>query len=275
MKPPPQELWLDGSPRLHCLEWNPEGELTILLLHGNSANAWWWAPMAVCTPANYRLIAIDLRGHGDSEWVRPPAYGPHDYADDLARLITALNLDRPVVAGHSMGGVAVTAFICKYPSMARGAIAVDIPIRSSRRRDRFLDRLKALPTVNYPDLETAIARYRLMPNEGGITPEILAEIARRSVREIDHGRYTMKFDRESFYGGDGINVEAALAQVRIPALLIRGERSRIMTQEAMDCSVASNPLVRAELIKDGHHHLPLEHPYELASIISRFVAQLN
>lgn len=271
----PRAFFVEGSPRLHCLEWNSGATNTILLLHGNSANAWWWAPMAESFAVDYRLIAIDLRGHGDSEWVRPPAYGPFDHAADLARLINALKLNGPIVAGHSMGGISVVAFIREYPLMARAAIAVDIAVRSSRGRDRFLHRLKVLPTVNYPDLETAIARYRLMPNEGGIAPEVIAEIARHSARRTDDGHYTMKFDRESFHGGDGIDAEAALARVQIPTLLIRGGLSRIMTQEAADRATASNPLLRLEVIEGGHHHLPLERPHELAAIIGSFVAGLD
>jgi pimeloyl-ACP methyl ester carboxylesterase len=270
----PKAFFVEGSPRLHCLEWNPGGGRTILLLHGNSANAWWWAPLAA-SMAGYRLLAIDLRGHGDSEWVRPPAYGPGDYAHDLARLIETLSLERPIVAGHSMGGIAVTAFTQEYPLRVRAAIAIDIAIQSSRNRDRFMSRLKALPTVNYPDLETAIARYRLMPSEGGIAPDIIEEVARRSVRRLEDGRYTMKFDRESFYGNDGIDVEAALAKVRIPTLLIRGSLSRIMTREAAERAAASNRFIRREMIEGGHHHLPLERPHELAAIISRFAAALD
>jgi len=271
----PRAFIADGSPRLHCLEWNPGGPDTILLLHGNSANAWWWAPMAESMPSNYRLIAIDLRGHGDSEWVRPPAYGPCDHAHDLARLIDTLGLGRPIVAGHSMGGIAVTAFTRDYPLIARAAIAIDIAVRSSTARNRFLQRLKVLPTVNYQDLATAIARYRLMPNEGGVASEVMAEIARLSVRQTSDGRYTMKFDRESFYGGDGIDAEAALAKVQIPTLLIRGGLSRIMTQEAAVRAAGSNPLIKLEVIEGGHHHLPLECPGGLAAIISRFVAQFD
>jgi pimeloyl-ACP methyl ester carboxylesterase len=271
----PRAFFVEGSPRLHCLEWNPCGTLTILLLHGNSANAWWWSRMAEAMAANYRLIAIDLRGHGDSAWVRPPAYGPCDHANDLARLIDSLGIERPFIAGHSMGGIAVTAFTRAYPLMAQAAIAIDIAVRSSPGRNRLLHRLKVLPTVNYADLETAIARYRLMPNEGGIAPEIMEEIARRSLRQTEDGRYTMKFDRESFYGGDGIDVEAALAQVQIPTLLIRAGLSRIMTQEAAERSAGSNALIRLKVIEGGHHHLPLERPRDLAAIISRFVAGLD
>lgn len=267
----PRSLWVEGSPRLHCLEWNHDGAHAVLLLHGNSANAWWWAPMAASIPAQYRLIAIDLRGHGDSEWVRPAAYGPADHADDLARLIETIGIAQPIVVGHSMGGIAVTAFTREYPLMARSAIVVDIAVNSTPRRNRFLERLKVLPTVNYPDLATAIARFRLMPSQDGVAPEVIDEIARRSLRPTDDGRYTMKFDRESFYGGDGLDVGAAIMGVQIPTLLIRAGLSRIMTAEAAERAAASNPLVQLKVIEGAHHHLPLERPRELAELIKGFL----
>lgn len=270
----PRSLFVEGSPRLHCLEWNPDGAATILLLHGNTANAWWWAQMAVSMPPAYRLIAIDLRGHGESEWVRPAAYGPANHADDLARLIETLGIERPIVAGHSMGGIAVAAFTREYPRMAQAAIVIDIAVTSTPRRNRFLYRLKALPTVNYPDLETAIARFRLLPNDGEIAREVIEQIARRSLRRTDDGCYTMKFDRESFYGGDGLDVEAAIAGAQIPTLLIRAGLSRIMTAEAAERAAMSNSLVELKAIEGAHHHLPLERPHELAKLISVFVKEV-
>src|SRR5580704_17848877 len=107
----PPSGFVEGSPRLHYLEWNPQGDQTIVLLHGNSANAWWWqAVVSAMRPVSARVIALDLRGHGDSGWVRPPAYAPSDYVADLVRLIEALRLVRPIIIGHSMGGVATVAF---------------------------------------------------------------------------------------------------------------------------------------------------------------------
>jgi pimeloyl-ACP methyl ester carboxylesterase len=270
----PRSLFVEGSPRLHCLEWNPDGATTILLLHGNTANAWWWAQMAASMPASFRLIAIDLRGHGDSEWVRPAAYGPANHADDLARLIETIGVERPIVAGHSMGGIAVAAFTREYPRMARAAIVIDIAVTSTPQRNRFLYRLKALPTVNYPNLETAIARFRLLPKDGEIAREVIEEIARRSLRRTDDGCYTMKFDRESFYGGDGLDVEAAIARARIPTLLIRAGLSRIMMAESAERAASSNPLVELKVIEGAHHHLPLERPHDLAKLISVFVKEV-
>jgi pimeloyl-ACP methyl ester carboxylesterase len=132
---PPRSGFVEGPPRLHYLTWEGSGRDAILLVHGNSANAWWWAPVAeALTEFRRRVIAVDLRGHGDSEWMRPPAYSPQAYGDDLARLIEQLGLVRPVVAGHSMGGIAALAMATRFPNLARAIIAVDIPVTSTPRQ---------------------------------------------------------------------------------------------------------------------------------------------
>ncbi len=272
----PHSHLLDGIPRLHYLEWNPDGAHTIILLHGNSANAWWWEPVARAIAPEFRLLALDQRGHGDSEWARPAAYSPVDYVNDIARLVAhiAPNSEKPVIAGHSMGGLNVLAFARNHPERARGVMAIDVSVTSSRGRDRYLRRLKGLPVVTYPDLATAKARFRLMPNEGGIAQQVLHEIAERSIARTEDGRWTLKFDRESFLGGDGLAVLDTIRQITIPTMLVRAEHSRIMTAEAAETARASNPNARLVTIGDTHHHVILEKPAEVARVIEQFAASL-
>ena len=267
----PRSRFSKTTPRLHFLEWNSEASRTAILLHGNSANAWWWQWVAAEVPHDLRLLALDLRGHGDSEWVSPPAYKPHDYASDLASFIgEEVRGERPVVIGHSMGGVVTLAFASRHADLVRGIIVIDTAVVSSRGRDRFLHRLKALPTVIYPDLETAKARYRLMPNEGEIHADRVLAIAEKSLMPAEHGGYTLKFDRESFFGGDGLNVMDTIRALTLPTLLVRAEKSRIMTQPSAEEAATSNPLVHLRVITGAHHHVILEKPAECARIIAEF-----
>jgi pimeloyl-ACP methyl ester carboxylesterase len=273
---PPRSRFLEGSPRLHYLEWNPGGRITLVLLHGTSANAWWWQPLADEIDGEaFRILALDQRGHGDSEWVRPPAYFPEGYASDLERFIRTAGLIRPIVAGHSMGGIATLTFAVRYGALARAAIAIDVAVTSTSRRNRFMSRLKALPVVSYSDLATALGRFRLMPDEGNIDPVLLKRIAEHSFERMGDGRYTLKFDRESFFGSDGLDVLSAISSVEIPTLLIRAEMSRIMTAEASVNAAASNERVRLAVIPGAHHHVPLECPVALARIISDFALTIG
>ena len=272
----PHSHLLEGSPRLHYLEWNPHAPRTVILLHGNTANAWWWEPLARVIAADYRLLALDQRGHGDSQWARPAAYSPDDYANDIARFVAhaAADAEKLVVVGHSMGGLNVLAFALNHPERARGAIAIDIPVTSTRGRDRYLQRLKSLPVVTYPDLATARARFRLIPKEGAVAPDVLHEIAEKSLARTDEGRWTLKFDRECFFGGDGMVVLDTIREIRIPTMLVRAGHSRIMTAEGAEHARAANPKVRVVTIADAHHHVILERPEAVARLIEQFAASL-
>jgi pimeloyl-ACP methyl ester carboxylesterase len=268
---PPRSGSVASAPQLHYLEWQGRGTGTVVLVHGNSANAWWWRWTVEAMAGDYaRVVAMDLRGHGDSAWVKPPDYSPTVYGEDIARLLEARALDRPVVVGHSMGGVATLAFAQRFPALARAVVAIDVAVTSSARRNRYLRHLKALPTVVYPDRATALGKFRLMPAEGEISPAILAAIAEQSLTRTASGGYTMKFDRESFFGSDGLDVADAVRQIRIPFLLIRAGLSRILTAEAAAAATASNPLVQLITLPGAHHHLPLERPAELAAAILGF-----
>ncbi len=273
----PRTHLFDGPPRLHYLEWNPGGRRTIILLHGNSANAWWWESVVREMRRGYRILALDQRGHGDSEWVRPAAYTPAQYADDLAKFIAHLMHDgeKPIVAGHSMGGLSVLAFAAAHHHAARGAISIDSAIISSKGRDRYLRHLKALPIVTYPDLETAKKRYRLMPDEGEIAPEILSEVAERSLARTDEGRWTLKFDRESFFGRDGLDVFGALRAITIPILLVRAEKSRIMTVDGVERALEASRHAKFVTIPGAHHHVLLEMPEQVARTIEEFASTLD
>jgi pimeloyl-ACP methyl ester carboxylesterase len=273
----PHSRIFDSSPRLHFLEWNSAGGRTIVLLHGNSANAWWWNPVASLLAPGWRLIAIDQRGHGDSEWVRPAAYSPEHYATDLASFIEHhfRGREKPIVVGHSMGGLSVMAFARRHPRLARAAVVIDSALTSSRGRDRYLRRLKSLPVVTYPDLETAKARFRLMPDEGRIPREIVHEVAAHSLARTEDGRWTLKFDRDAFFGGDGIHAMETLEAIRIPTLLVRAEHSRIMTAEAAEQARERNPHARLLTIPRAHHHVLLEDPAAVAKVIEDFAASIG
>jgi esterase len=273
MKAPLSHM-VPGAPRLHYLEWNPGASTTLVLLHGATANAWWWEDFAQ-TIANVRLLALDHRGHGDSEAVKPPAYSPADYADDVERLLGFCGISDAVLVGHSQGGINALAFVRDRPLAARAVVAIDIALTSTSRRDRYLVRLKNLPTVVYPDLEIAKARFRLLPREGDIPAGVLARVAEHSLGPAPAGGYTFKFDRDSFYGSDGINVLETVASVRVPLLLVRGGRSRIMTAEAAQRALQLNPLARLAVVEDSHHHVIIERPAALAALVEEFVRGLG
>ena len=98
--------------------------------------------------------------------------------------------------------------------------------------------------------------------------------AEHSLARPEEGRWTLKFDRESFFGGDGILAMETIEAIRMPTLLVRAEHSRIMTAEAAEHARERNLHARLVTIAGAHHHVLLEDPEAVARTITEFVASL-
>lgn len=106
----------------------PGGRFPVVLLHGITDNGLCWARTADVLAADYDVIALDARGHGLSD--KPDTgYSPADHAADVVGVIQALDLDRPALVGHSMGGEVVAIVAASYPALVRGAVLEDPPWR--------------------------------------------------------------------------------------------------------------------------------------------------
>ncbi len=90
--------------RFHFLEWGHQNAPAIVLLHGGHQSAHSWDLVSLHLAAHYRVLALDQRGHGDSEWARDVTYTNHEMSLDAEAFIVAMGLDRSIVVGHSMGG---------------------------------------------------------------------------------------------------------------------------------------------------------------------------
>src|SRR5919106_1158464 len=99
----PQDRYLHlGGLRLHLLDWGGEGRTPLLLLHGFTGSAHAWDTLAIALQPHFRVLALDQRGHGDSD----PAdvYSPIAAFDDIAGVVDQLGLTKLVLVGLSMGG---------------------------------------------------------------------------------------------------------------------------------------------------------------------------
>ena len=89
---------------------------TLVFVHGNAGTRQNWRPQIEYFARRFRVVAPDLRGHGDSEKPTGP-YPISAFVGDLARLLDALDIDRAVIAGHSMGGYGTIRLAMKYPPL--------------------------------------------------------------------------------------------------------------------------------------------------------------
>ena len=249
-----------GGTPIHYLAWGDPAKPGLVLVHGGAAHAQWWSFIAPFLSRQYRVVAPDLAGHGDSG--RRAHYARRAFADDVMGVIDdARFIGPPVLAGHSMGGLVTIVAASLYGDRLAGAIIVDAPVRkpdpeSEERADRGPPRT---PKV-YSDLATIVSRFRLLPSQPCDNDYIIDHIARTSARKIDGG-YQWKFDPRVFTDLSLESMHVYLASVRCRVALVRGELSVVVPPETgeymYELLERNAPMVE---IPEAHHHLLLDQP---------------
>ena len=115
-----------GGVRVHYLDWGNAGAQPMVLLHGIQDCARSWDFFAEGLSVNHRVLALDNRGHGESEWAGPGRYGFSDYVSDLECLIDELRLQKIVLIGHSAGARYAFSYAASRPEAIESLVIVDI-----------------------------------------------------------------------------------------------------------------------------------------------------
>lgn len=112
--------------RLHVTRAGVGNGRILICLHGITDNGLCWTRFAREMEDKFELVMVDARGHGRSD-APPSGYAPADHAADLKGLIDALNIERPILVGHSMGAMTIAQFLVDYPGVAQCAVLEDPP----------------------------------------------------------------------------------------------------------------------------------------------------
>ena len=136
-----------------CFEEAGSGGPPLLLVHGWTCDHSHMAPQLAHFQDSHRVIAVDLRGHGQSD--KPEQdYTMTGFAEDLAWLCGELDVEKPVVIGHSMGGVIALTLASQFPDLASAIVTLDSPIVLPRAlKDGFEPLIKALKTPQYREAQ--------------------------------------------------------------------------------------------------------------------------
>jgi pimeloyl-ACP methyl ester carboxylesterase len=253
---------------LHYCEWGSPTNPPLLLLHGGSAHAHWWDHLAADLARAYRVLALDLRGHGDSAWVTPSAYEIEDYVTDVEAFVSTLGLTPLTLLGHSLGGFIALTYASVHAEALRALIVVDMGFRL--RQSRRLRLLSHLPAPVYQDEEDLRRRFRLLPPETRAPSSLLHEIARHSVRRLPDGRLAPKFDRATLIR-EPRDLTASLSRIACPALFLRGSESQHLSATTLAEMATLCPQARGLDIPDAGHHLFLDNPGAFLHAVRNFL----
>ena len=221
--------------RFHALEWGESGAPDVLLLHGGNQTAHSWDLVSLVLSERFHVVAVDQRGHGDSEWPRDGEASTDSMAADAERIIAALGLRQPVVMGHSMGGLVTMTLLLAHPELAARAVLVDIgPEVSEEGTRQIRDFVRG--AAEFDSLDDFIERVAAY--DPYRSREHIARTARYNLLRRADGKYASKHDlrrRLAEAGAMQAPRRPSLADVgaiTCPVLVVRGGDSRVLTAEA-------------------------------------------
>ena len=260
--------------RIHYLAWGETGRPGLMFVHGGAAHAHWWTHVAAPYARQYRVVAIDLSGHGDSD--HRAQYSLEQWADEVVAVAGDAEIEgAPVVVGHSMGGFVTIATAALHPDDLAGVVVVDSPVTQV---DHEVGAYQAGRAFGIPKLyssrDEALAHFRTVPAQRNYLPYVMHHVARRSLHEVEGG-WSWKFDHNLFSAFTGHMRTVALpylSQIACRFALLRAQYGLVtpdIGESMYEMLGRAAPVV--EIPEAGHHGM-LDQPLVLTTAIRTLLA---
>jgi len=267
--------------KLHCLDWGGDSARhTIVLVHGGSAHAHWWDYVAPQLTHCGRVIALDFRGHGRSQWANPPHYGLEAYLQDLAGFVSQHLQTRVVLVGHSMGGHVAQLLAQDRPDLLEALIAIDSPPNgpplATRLKWRWKRRKQGGPRPEFGSAQELVKRFRLSPPGHALTAAKLEALALKGSEQLPNGNWAFRFDPETRVPRTTMRTmrKPRLREIKLPVLILRGANSALMSRSAALKMHRRLPRATLKEIDGAFHHVPLDQPEAAVAAIAEFIQKL-
>jgi pimeloyl-ACP methyl ester carboxylesterase len=247
---------------------------TLVLLHGYTGHARSWDVFAEAMSQRYRVLALDQRGHGQTDWAPPTAYDTSEMVTDLSAFVAALGLSKLALLGLSMGGLVSIGYAGKRPAELARLVIVDIAPEIDVEGLKRIQAGVVRPDV-FASREDAFARAR---EDNPIPPadHLRYRVDYSLMRRAD-GRYTFRYDRalrDPKNPRQGIPAEEGwrlVSKINVPTLLIRGERSDILSAAVAKRMAAAIADCRLVEVAGSGHPVPLDKPDEFLAAVRTFL----
>jgi pimeloyl-ACP methyl ester carboxylesterase len=284
----PESLRVTGSDglELHLLRWSDEG-VPMLLLHGFGNEAHIWGDFAVTVAPHYQVLALDLRGHGDSDWDDEGRYDYDHHLADLEAVVAALGFERLVLVGHSLGGRVSIRYAGQHPERMAGLVIVDsgpeLDRRGTLRIQLDVQDQQAPSFGSVAEYENALAH-----SYPAATPSAIRRMAENGLRRREEdGRFVLKMDtalrgyvgqlttREEMLDHERQTTAAlweSLERIDCSTLLVRGAASDILAADVADRMVDDVlEKGRLEVVPQAGHSVMTDNPEGFREAVCRFV----
>ena len=261
--------------RLRYLDWGTPGKKPLICLHGHTSQAHIWDEFAEAMSPHYHVLAIDQRGHGESQWAST-GYDRERFVEDLSAFVDALDLSSFLLVGLSMGGWNSLLYALDHPERVERIVLVDI---APEHNPEFIALVKNRPPnpMEFPNLETAVEWMR--QRDPWASDARLLRDVEDSTRRRDDGHWTWKAD-PALFGSPLLDVTdpgligrywKAIEVIPCPILEVRGAESKMVRDEMIQrMEKVGKQFSSVDVIGAGHV-VTVDKPQEFIQVTRSFL----
>jgi len=265
--------------RFHYLDWGTRGRPPMLFLHGGGLNVHTWDLVCAALKPERHCLALDQRGHGDSEWSPVMDYATESHAEDLDAFVSHRGLDRFVLVGMSLGGANALAWAGRHSDRLAALVLVDVgpEVRQAGVRKIAAFTSEATPLDSVDDFIAKALAFN---------PRRDATLLRRSLlhnlRRMPDGKWMWKYDQR--HRGRAMDPAAAarrrellwsaVSKVSCPTLVVRGAESDVFHDEDAERLAGALPDGRWVKIANAGHTVQGDNPAGLLVALRQFLGDV-
>lgn len=273
--------------RLHFLDWGDavtrDTPPALVFLHGGLLTAHTWDLVCLALSGQYWCLALDQRGHGDSDWSPTLDYSRDAFAADVFAFLEELDISEVILVGMSMGALNGIRVAARDRERLRGLILIDA---GPRLRTGGAERISnfALDRKTFQSLDEAV-EYAMEFNPRR-DPGLLKTSLLHNLRRLADGSWTWKYDRRHFPSAatpapssEGVmeypDLFDDLSDIACPTLVVRGAESDVFLDE--DAEELTTRISQAERVNvsGAGHTVQGDNPAALVAVIGRFICSLS
>jgi len=257
--------------RIHYVDWGNSSAKPLLLIHGPDRVARTFDHLATHFASRFHVIAVDMRGHGDSDWDPAGRYLVEDHASDAAGLVRQLALRDITVWGNSTGGRVAQVLAGMHPEFVSRVISEDVgPERPRQIADNYSRRV-ALEEAGWASEEELLAQLR--KTSAATSDAVLVPYVKYGTKRRADGRIVWKRDPKLVNGFVATDLWRFVREIKAPILYVIGGRSTIVPQTTQDELKKTLPKVRIVTMPGLGHYPSDEKPDEFLAIVDGFLKE--
>jgi esterase len=258
--------------RIHYVDWGNSAAPPLLLIHGLDRVARTFDHVASHFTSRFRVIAMDMRGHGDSGWDPEGRYLVEDHVRDVEGLVEQLGLRGITLWGNSTGGRVAQVFAGMHPELVVRVISEDVgPERPRQIADNYARRV-AQEDAGWASEDELLAQVR--KSNARMSEAVAAAYVKYGSRRRADGRVIWKRDPQLVKGFVATDLWRFVREIKAPILYVIGGRSTIVPPDTQEELRKTLPNARIVTMPGLGHYPSDEKPQEFLAIVDEFMQSM-